>query len=192
MRRAPASALLLSFAALGLAQSSVQGPALPRASSVVEPRALISLDRVPRGRSFELAVIAKIRPGFHINAHEVTLEYLIPTALQIELPPGFQAAETVYPPGMLRKLKFSSEKLSVYEGSVTLRMRLQALPDAPLGTRRLALRLHYQACTDEACLPPVQLPFIAEFEVAPVNTPARPANRAVFQTPPQTKKQPPR
>ncbi len=192
MRRAPASVLLLSLAAAGLAQSSAQGPALPRASAVVEPHAFISLERVPQGRTFELAVVAKIRPGFHINAHEVRQDYLIPTSLQLELPPGFQAAETLYPPGVLRELKFSSEKLSVYEGSVTLRMRLQALPDARLGTRRLALTLRYQACNDEACLPPVQLPVVAEFEVAPMNAAARPANLVIFQTPPRPRKQSPR
>src|SRR5712692_5757191 len=192
MRRAPASALLLSFAALGLAQSSVQGPALPRASSVVEPRALISLDRVPRGRAFELAVVAKIRPGFHINAHEVSQDYLIPTQLETQLPPGLRDLGTVYPRAALRAFSFSPVKLSVYENSVTLRMKLQAAPDAPLGAQKLNLTLHYQACNQEACLPPVKLPVTAELEIAPAGTAARPAHPEVFQEPAQSRTRPSR
>ncbi len=189
--RALGSLLLLSLSASCLAQSTGQAP-VPRANTVVEPTAYVSLEPVPRGRTFDIAVVAKIRPGFHINAHEVLQNYLIPTALQAELPPGYLAIETVYPRGALRKLKFSAEKLALYEGSVTLRMRLQAPADAPLGPQRLALTLRYQACNETACLPPVQLPVVAEFEIAPASAPAHPVNPAIFQSSPQAKKLSPR
>ncbi len=192
MHRAAASLLLLWPAASCLAQSSTSSAELPRADAVVEPAAYVSLAPVPRGRTFDLAVVAKIRPGFHINAHQVLQEYLIPTALQVELPPGFQVLETTYPPGVHRKFKFSAEKLSVYEGSATLRMRLQVPANAPLGARRLALTLRYQACNEEACLPPVRLPIVAEFEIAPANAPTHLVNPAIFQPPSRTKKSSPR
>ena len=195
MRRALACLLLLSVAASCLAVSCGKGPAqvtaqstpLPRANMVVSPRAYVSLQPVPRGRTFELALVAKIRPGFHINAHEVLEDYLIPTALEAELPAGFRALETVYPPGVLRKLRFSATQLSVYEDSVTLRMKLQAQPDAPLGPNKLPLTLRYQACNEEACLPPVKLPVTAEFEIAPAGAAARPANPDIFAAPPRPK-----
>lgn len=192
MRRSPASFVLLGVAASGLALRSAPGPQLPRAAGVVEPRAYVSLEPVPRGRAFEVAVVAKIRPGFHINAHEVSQNYLIPTSLETELPPGFRALDTVYPPGVPRKFEFSPEKLSVYEGSATLRVKLQALPDAPLGAHQLALKLRYQACNNEACLPPVKLLVIAEFEIVPAGTPARPAHSAIFRGQPRPKPQSPR
>ena len=195
MRRAPACLLVLSVAASCFALSCAKGPAevtaqstpLPRANMVVSPRAYVSLQPVPRGRTFELALVAKIRPGFHINAHEVLEDYLIPTALEAELPAGFRALETVYPPGVLRKLRFSATQLSVYEDSVTLRMKLQAQPDAPLGLNKLPLTLRYQACNEEACLPPVKLPVTAEFEIAPAGAAARPANPDIFAAPPRPK-----
>ncbi len=190
MRRAPAYLLLLCVVAScftvscgkGPSQVTAQSTPLPRANTVVSPRAYVSLQPVPRGRTFELGVVAKIRPGFHINAHEVLEDYLIPTALEAELPAGFRALDTVYPPGVLRKLKFSPTQLSVYEDSVTLRMKLQAQPDAPLGPNKLPLTLRYQACSEEACLPPVKLPVTAELQIAPAGAPARPANPDIFTT----------
>lgn len=195
MRRAPVCLLLLCVVAACFALSCGKGPAqvtaqstpLPRANTVVSPRAYVSLQPVPRGRTFELAVVARIRPGFHINAHEVLEDYLIPTALEAELPVGFRALDTVYPRGVLRKLKFSPTQLSVYEDRVTLRMKLQAQPDAPLGPNKLPLTLRYQACSEEACLPPVKLPVTADLEIAPAGAAARLANPEVFATPARPK-----
>src|SRR5205807_10532276 len=96
MRRAPACLLVLSVAASCFAVSCGKGPAevtaqstpLPRANMVVSPRAYVSLQPVPRGRTFELALVAKIRPGFHINAHAVLADCLAPPALDPALPAG--------------------------------------------------------------------------------------------------------
>ena len=180
MRRAPANLLLLCLAASWVAGSAV-GQGVRRASEVVELRAYVSLAPVPRGRDFEVAVVAKIRPGYHINAHEVSERYLIPTVLEADLPPGFHLLDTFHPPGVLRSFEFSPTKLSVYEGSTTLRMKFRALPDAPLGPQKLLLTLRYQACTDRACLSPVKLPVAAELEVAPADAPSRPAHTDIFQ-----------
>ncbi len=196
MRRAAAGFLILATAALGLPLGRAErrapsapgqaggnaAPAtpLPRANQVITPRAYISLAPVPRGRTFEAAVIAAIRLGFHINAHRPTLDYLIPTVLDAELPPGFRALATVYPAGVLRKFKFSPQELSVYEGSVALRLKLQAPSDAPLGPTKLALVLRYQACNDEACLPPVKLPVAVEFQIAEAGAAAKPVHPEIF------------
>ena len=191
MRRAPAVLVLLCLGAAHPLPGLVQGSQLPRPSDVVKARAYVSLEPVPRGHAFDLAVVAQTRPGFHINAHKVTGEYLIPTALEAELPPGFRALETIYPPGVLRKFKFSPEKLRVYEGRFTLRMKLEAAPDAPLGPRQIPLLLHYQACNQEACLPPVKIPVTAALEIAPPGTSARAAHPDIFAAAPKSKTAPP-
>src|SRR5258708_25962935 len=75
--------LAACFAGLTLIAISATAPAqdtaFSRAASVLQPQAYVSLQPVPRGRAFEIAVVSKITPGFHVNAHEPSEEYLIPT-----------------------------------------------------------------------------------------------------------------
>jgi hypothetical protein len=159
------------------AQSSV-----PRATTVIEPTAYVSLEPVPRGRAFDLAVVLKIRPGFHVNAHEASEDFLIPTEVTAALPAGFRTVITNYPKGALRKFEFSQKKLSVYEDSVTVRMKVDVLDAAPLGTEKFVLKLRYQACTNEICLPPVTVPVIAEFQVAERGAKSHPVHNEIFSS----------
>lgn len=174
----PCVVLVLGLTLLAGAQSLSN---LPRASDVVKPKAYVSLEPVPRGRSFEIAVVAEIQNGFHINANKVMEEYLIPTTVQAELPKGFRLAEAAYPEGKLLKFDFSEKMLNVYDGTVTLRMKVEVLADAPLGTASPTLTLRYQACNDRACLPPVKLPVPVQFTVADAGTKATPVNAHIFQ-----------
>jgi hypothetical protein len=128
-------------------------------------------------------VVAQIRSGFHINSHLPKEDYLIPTTLTAGLPMGLRALSTTYPPGVMRKFKFSPNALSVYEGAVTLRMKLQVAASAPLGALKLPLTLRYQPCNDEVCLPPVNLPLSAEIEIAPAGAKAQPQHPEIFSAP---------
>ena len=69
------------FLALAAARNLPRRMALPNASSIVKPHALVSLDPVPRGKDFQVAVVVDIARGFHMNSHKPTDEYLIPTTL---------------------------------------------------------------------------------------------------------------
>lgn len=155
---------------------------MARPNTLVTPSTYISLEPVPRGRTFELAVVLKVREGFHINAHEVSEEFLIPTEIAAELPPGFRSAGIIYPKGTLRKFAFSENKLNVYQGTVTVRMKVEALDSAPLGQQDLAFKLRYQACSEEACFPPVNLPVTAELQVAARGAAAHPAHAEIFSS----------
>jgi hypothetical protein len=161
---------------------------LPRANTVVKPRTYVSLEPVPRGRTFEIAVVAEIMQGFHINANKVLDDYLIPTTLTVEPPKGLRVAETSYPQGSLQKFEFSEKMLNVYDGTVTLRMKVVAAADAPLGAASLPLTLRYQACNDKACLPPVRLNVPVEFQIAEASAKAKSAHAEIFQKAPPKKK----
>jgi hypothetical protein len=162
-------ALALCFAFSLAAQSQV-----PSGLDVVKPEVYVSLDPAARSSSFQLAVVMKIRPGFHVNAREKSEDYLIATDLKSELPAGFQAGEVSYPKGKLEKFAFSKIPLNVYQDTVTLRLPLTTLADAPLGEQHIALKLRYQACSSEICLPPVTLPLDAIINVAASSKPAHP------------------
>jgi thiol:disulfide interchange protein DsbD len=183
--------LRASFALLALvaaaAFASAQDKAYPPAASVLQPQTYVSLQPVPRGRPFEIAVVAKITPGFHVNAHEPSEDYLIPTKVTADLPPGVVLVETAYPRGVMRAFRFSKTPLRVYETSFTVRMKLRAEAAAPLGSRKIGLTVGYQACNQDACLPPTKIPATAELEIAAVDTPARPANTNIFSPAPVLK-----
>jgi len=157
-------ALLVLLFALA-AQSAA--PQMPSGKEVVALSAYASAEPAARTVPFQIAVVLKIRPGFHINAREKSEAYLIATDLKADLPAGFTAGEATYPKGTLRNFSFSKDKpLNVYEGTVTLLLPLTASSAAPLGEQHLSLKVRYQACSNEVCLPPVTLPVEAEVKIA--------------------------
>jgi len=161
--------------------SAPQSQQVPSPKDVVAPATFVSLDPVGRGSQFQIAVVAKIRPGFHINAREKSEDYLIATDLHVDVPAGFQAGEVSYPKGALHTFTFSKKPLNVYEDTITLRMPVTALANAPLGAQHIPLKLKYQACSTEICLPPVTLKLDAAVNVAASSASSKPANPEVFR-----------
>src|SRR5260370_12400191 len=80
---------VLAAFALCLALSPAAPSQVPSGREVVKPEIYASLDPVARGSSFQIAVVIKIRPGFHVNAREKSEEYLIATHLKPPPPPHF-------------------------------------------------------------------------------------------------------
>jgi uncharacterized protein YcnI len=151
------------------------------ASTVVKPHIFVSLDPVPRGKEFKVAVVADIASGFHMNSHKPTDEYLIATTLKADLPAGFELIDTIYPKGKLEKFAFSPEHpLDVYSESVTLVLRLSAKSTAVLGPAEIPMTLRYQACNDSTCLPPVKLPLSAKFNLAEESTTPKVVHPEIF------------
>jgi hypothetical protein len=170
--------VLLLIAVVVLSPVSAQ---VPSGRDVVKPEIYASLDPVGRGSAFQIAVVMKIRPGFHVNAREKSEEYLIATDLRADVPAGFKAGEVVYPKGTLRTFAFSKDKpLNVYTDTVILRLPVTALANAPLGAQHIPLKLRYQACSNEICLPPVTLDLDAAFNVAASSAASKPAHAELF------------
>ncbi len=174
--------LFVFLFALGVAFSPAATSQIPSGREVVKPETYVSLDPVGRGSSLQIAVVMKIRPGFHVNAREKSEGYLIATDLKAELPAGFSTGEAVYPKGKLEKFSFSKTLLSVYQGTVTLRMPVTALANAPLGPQHIPLKLRYQACNTEICLPPVTLALDVALNVAASASDSRPAHAEIFRS----------
>ena len=148
---------------------------VPNAKDVVQSTAYTSFEPVARGKEFQVAVVLKIRDGYHINARKPTLEYLIPTDLKVEVPAGYKASDVTYPDGTLRSFAFSQdEKLNVYTGTVVLHLKVTPPADAALGAQHIPLRLRYQACSESVCLPPVRQDVDTSFTIAAVGKAAHP------------------
>jgi DsbC/DsbD-like thiol-disulfide interchange protein len=184
-----ATILLASFLAIPGNLSLAQDQHIaPKASSVVKPQIFASLDPIPRGREFQIAVVIEIARGYHMNSHHPSDAYLIPTTLTPQLPAGFQLVDAIYPDGHLQKFSFSPDKpLDVYSGSVTVKLKLQAQASAPLGPISIPMTLRYQACNDSTCLPPVRLPVEAKLVVGSADAKTQAAHPEIFGRPPSTK-----
>ena len=169
---------------IALVLCAATAPALswqvPSGREVVKPEIYASLDPAARGSSFQIAVVMKIRPGFHVNAREKSEDYLIATDLKAALPAGFSGGEVSYPKGKLEKFAFSKIPLSVYQDTVILRMPITALASASLGQQHIPLKLRYQACSSELCLPPVTLTLDAALNIVASASAAKPAHTEIF------------
>ena len=180
--RVAACALALLFATASV-RSPRAAAQVPSPKDVVAPAAFASYDPVARGKEFQIAVVMKIRDGFHVNARKKSAEYLIATDLKTDGATGFKIGDVTYPEGELRTFTFSKTPLNVYEKTIVLKMAVTAQPDAPTGAQHLPLKLRYQACNNEVCLPPVTLPVDAVVNVTASASAAHAAHPEVFQAP---------
>jgi len=111
------------------------------------------------------AVMVEILPGYHINDHHPTLDYLIPTEIKLEPSKPVTAKDITYPKGEPKKFAFSDAPLSVYEGTVRVDVALQLERKTLPGNYEVKGQLAYQACNDHACLPPASVPLSFSFKV---------------------------
>jgi thiol:disulfide interchange protein len=173
---------VIPIAAISHVMANAQ-PQTPSPRDVVSPTVYVSSEPAARGVPFQLAVVLKIRPGFHVNAREKSADYLIATDLRAEPPAGFKAGEVAYPKGELHTFTFSKKPLNVYQGTVMLHMPLTALPSAAAGSREIPLKLRYQACSTEICLPPVTIDLRAAVNIVASRSSAKPAHTELFPAP---------
>ena len=107
------------------------------------------------GKPARVAALVTIEPGWHVNAHKPTFEYLIPTELSLKLPAGWTAETTQYPAAEMKTFSFEKMPLAVYAGDVVIVLKTQVPAGTKPGTYPVEAALRYQACNDSQCLPPV-------------------------------------
>ena len=95
-----------------------------------------------------------VAEGWHVNAHEPTLKYLIGTRLDVEPRDDLHVEAAYYPDPLFRTFAFTDDALAVYEGEVAIILAVRASEALPAGTHTLKNRLRVQACNDQVCLWP--------------------------------------
>ena len=139
-----------SVAALG--QMQANGGA-GRSTSKIEAVTFLYPEQVTiaAGKPATVTLHFSIRTGLHINSHTPSEEELIPTTLSIPDGFGVRLEGASYPPGTEFALPFApKEKLSVYTGDFTIKAQIVATP----GDHMVEAKLRYQACDNNACMPP--------------------------------------
>jgi thiol:disulfide interchange protein DsbD len=133
------------------------------------------------GEAFKLALVATIRPGFHINSHDPEDEFLVPTVAEVDATEGISWEPVFYPVPVWESLTFSEKKVSVYQGTVSIIAAGKVNEDRPPGQIRLSGRVRYQPCDDKACYMPETVGFSTAFRVVSPAEPSETIHHEIFQ-----------
>ncbi|MGA8215924.1 MAG: protein-disulfide reductase DsbD domain-containing protein [Candidatus Sulfotelmatobacter sp.] len=159
--------VLLTLTALATASPS-SAQTLGKAPSLT--MAAVPLTTAQRASQTMVNLNFRIPAGYHINSNTPKSEFLIATALKMDLPTDIILGKIEYPAGEDRNFPFSpDEKLSVYSGDFTIAVGVHPLHSVVPGKYVMHGVLRYQACDNAACYPPKNLP--VSFEVKVVKEP---------------------
>jgi hypothetical protein len=157
--------IVLTGASLSSAQTQGKAPSLSMAP--------VPLTTAQRAKATMVNLDFRVPSGYHINSNTPKSEFLIPTALKMDLPTDIILGKIEYPAGEDRAFPFSpDEKLNVYSGDFTIAVAVHPLHSVVPGKYVMHGVLRYQACDNAACYPPKNLPL--SFEVRVVKEPATP------------------
>lgn len=161
-------------------------PHLPAQGSrrVVGLEAFPSVDGVRVGDPFQVAIVLGIQPGYHINAHVPSLDYLIPTRLTFEASEAVRMAEPQYPRPISQTFEFApGQPLDVYEGRVIIAAAGEVLQIDNAGSIPVRGKVTVQACSHNQCLAPVNLPFAVSLNVLEAGVAPNPIHQDLFGAP---------
>ena len=151
--------------------TAIPGPAQTPGKAPTLTIAAVPLTTAQRAKQTMVNLNFRIPSGYHINSNTPKSEFLIPTALKMDLPTDIVLGKIEYPAGEDRSFPFSpDEKLSVYSGDFTIAVAVHPLHSVVPGKYVMHGVLRYQACDNAACYPPKSLP--VSFEVKVVKEPA--------------------
>lgn len=153
-------ALLLVLIAAGAPAVLAQGSKGVVAVSAAGPDA-----PVPAGSSFQVSVTLQVKSGYHINANKPSESYLIGTKLTLSPPSGLRVVKVAYPNAEMATFGFSETPLAVYDGTVKVVATLAAADTMAPGQVTVSGKMTFQACNDQACLPPSTVDVSATAEI---------------------------
>jgi thiol:disulfide interchange protein DsbD len=149
MRRA-ALALLLLFGPVlwpGLTSAQIENPvkwSLAEGPTNVAP-----------GAPFELALTARIDPGWHL--YSITQPPGGPIQTRITIPADQPFGLAAAPAGPAPTKQFDpnfSMETEWYDDAATFRLPIVAAPGTPAGLHRVEVHVRFQTCNDRLCMPP--------------------------------------
>ena len=127
--------------------------AAPAVQGNIGVNGFFAADRAQRGRSIQAAVVLDIPHGFHVNANKAA-KFSVPTVVRIDAPKGLRVGAISYPRAVVRRLGFSKDALSLYEGRAVMRFNITVPANYQTGLTELRAKVTYQSCNDEVCFPP--------------------------------------
>ncbi len=148
MSQSPSSFMYMHFALNRyLTAEEAIGPATP---SIVSATAEVKAEN--KG-IYAVMLQLNIAEGWHINANPAGQDNLIPTTITVDADIPLELADVAYPKGKSTRFAFSNEDLNVYEGNLTIPLKLRLKSNHKKSTQAV-LKLTYQPCNETECLLP--------------------------------------
>ncbi len=169
--------VVLALVSFPLSAQTLAGP-------VVSAQAFPAVQPVAIGVPFTAAVVLQIQPGWHVNAHEGIPDFFIP--LEVFLCPNSPLSlvgKVRYESGIPKSLAGESKPFAVYQGGTTLFLDLVLTSGAAVGPLPAKLQARYQACNDQVCMAPMNLPVNLDLTVGSSGQAVIPIHPEVFQNP---------
>ena len=126
----------------------------PQSAPNIPVNSSLASSKTQRGRTVQGTISMDVPHGYHVNSNRPLEKFLIATQLQIEAPKGIRVGPVRYPRPLLRSLKFSKSKVSVFEGHVPMRFSVTVPRNFSGNSAELKGRLRFQSCNDDVCFPP--------------------------------------
>jgi len=136
------------------AQQQLSGSGMGSTLDKVKVRSVARQDTLRAGAEAEFAFVMDIKDGWHLNAHNPTLDYLIGVELNLEASDIAMVSDIQYPQALKREFTFADDELKVYEGESKILVKLKSSNKIESGNYSVDGKLTIQACSDKVCLPP--------------------------------------
>lgn len=111
---------------------------------IVSAEIYLSENKLVADSTTQIAVMLNIDKDWHINSHQTSSDFLIPTEVSFNLP----VVDITYPMHEMTKLPISDESIAVYSGKVTVFAEL-SVDIAPIGEYELITEIRYQGCSED-------------------------------------------
>ncbi|MCA9014339.1 MAG: DUF255 domain-containing protein [Planctomycetaceae bacterium] len=160
------------------------GQASPK-KQLVTAKAYLSVDKLPAGKTCQVAIVLAIEEGWHINRNPASPDFLVPTTFTIKSNQNIKLSDVKYPAGHAFSVAGFDQPLQVYEKQAIIRGTLTIPADVGGKEEELELNVKYQACNDKTYIRPSTVSLKGKFRIANPGEPIRQINQKWFQ--PETK-----
>ncbi|HET6252267.1 MAG TPA: cytochrome c biogenesis protein CcdA [Tepidisphaeraceae bacterium] len=156
------------------------GPAHAARQYIEIKQAVANFSALQPGQQAVAAVVMEVKKGFHAQSHTPRGKGLIAFTVKVTDSPAITMYAPIYPAGLDEKDN-TGTLLSVYTGQVTLYLPFQIKTEAAPGPVKISGTIHYQACNDDGCFLPTDLPFTIESKIVPAGQAIEPQDAALFK-----------
>jgi hypothetical protein len=120
------------------------------------------------GATVQIMVIADIRPGYVVVAHQARDAQLLPLTLRFPATRGVTVGALRYPAAQDARVDADRRRVPTYAGTMRIAVPITVSKRAPPGELTLRGELRYQACVAQRCTASRTLPVQLTLDVQPV------------------------